>query len=137
MEAAAGSGSGSAAAAARGRRGLLPCGHPRPPFAAPPPPRSSSAPPRRRHDWNPREQKAADAFTGAILDCVHAYMALTEEDIREEYRRAGKLDRYDDPANDELGKRIARVIKKYPPPPGVFGDDPDRYLKLLEDDDED
>jgi hypothetical protein len=64
-------------------------------------------------------------------------MALTEEDIREEYRRAGKLDRYDDPANDELGKRIARVIKKYPPPPGVFGDDPDRYLKLLEDDDED
>ena len=128
---AAGSGSGSAAAA-RGR-GLLPCGHPRLRNAAPPP-RSSSAPPRRRQDWNPREQKAADAFTRAILDCVHAYMALTEEEIREEYRRAGKLHRYD-PANDELGKRIARVIKMYPPPPGLFGD-PVSYLKLLEDDED-
>jgi hypothetical protein len=35
--------------------------------------------------------------------------ALAEEDVTEEYPRAGKLHRYDDPANDELGKRIARV----------------------------
>nr|CAB3471816.1 unnamed protein product [Digitaria exilis] len=95
----------------------------------------SSAPPRGTKQWTPQELAAAKLFARAAVENVEAYMELTEADVEEEYRRAGKLHKYE-PAK-ELDKRFARVIKKYPPPPGLVPDI-DRYLKLLDsDDDED
>ncbi|RLM91275.1 hypothetical protein C2845_PM08G04860 [Panicum miliaceum] len=59
---------------------------------------------------------------------------MTEEDAEDEYRRAGKLHRYD--PEMELKKRYARVAKRHPPPDG-FVPKMDEYLKLIEDEDED
>ena len=58
--------------------------------------------------------------------------AMTEEEVEEEYRRAGKIDKYD--PEMELNKCYARVTKKHPPPDGY---DPklEEYLKLIENED--
>lgn len=93
---------------------------------------SEAAPPRRNKDWTPEERKAANEFLTAAIADYHVYAAMTEEDIEEEYRRAGKLHKYD--AETELQKRCARVAKKHPPPAGFF---PalEKYFKLFQDDD--
>ena len=52
--------------------------------------------------------------------------------MEDEYRRAGKLHKYD--PEMELKKRYARVAKKHPPPPGMVPK-MDEYLKLIEDED--
>lgn len=72
-------------------------------------------------------------FIRKTIENVEAYMALTEADV-EEYRRAGKLHKYE-PAK-ELDKRFARIIKKYPPPQGLVIPNIDRYLSSLDDGDE-
>ncbi|RLN22712.1 hypothetical protein C2845_PM07G38110 [Panicum miliaceum] len=77
---------------------------------------------------------AAMVFIRKTIENVETYMALTEADVEEEYRRAGKLHKYE-PAK-ELDKRFARIIKKYPPPQGLFIPNLDRYLSSLDDDDD-
>ncbi|CAL4952118.1 unnamed protein product [Urochloa decumbens] len=114
-------------------RALLPCGHPRREARNAAAPRCSSAPPRGRKDWTPRERAAAKVFLRAAVEDAEAYMAMTEADVVEEYRRAGKLHKYE-PAK-EADRRLARVIKKYPPPPGLVPDI-DRYHKLLDDEED-
>ncbi|CAL4951712.1 unnamed protein product [Urochloa decumbens] len=97
-------------------------------------PCSSSAPPRQRKkkDMTPEEWSAAMAFIWAAIDDLKVYMDMTEEEVEDEYRRAGKLHKYD--AEMELKKRYARVARKQPPPAG-FVPDLDEYLKLIEDED--
>lgn len=51
---------------------------------APPPPRA------RKKDWTPEERRAAKEFIRALLDDYEVYAAMTEDDVEEEYRRAGK-----------------------------------------------
>nr|CAB3472050.1 unnamed protein product [Digitaria exilis] len=88
---------------------------------------TAAPPPRRKKkDWTPEEGKAADEFLTAAIADYH-------EDVEEEYRRAGKLHKYD--AETELQKRCARVAKKHPPPAGFF---PalEKYFNLFEDDDD-
>ena len=68
------------------------------------------------------------------IDDLKVYMDITEEDVEDEYRRAGKLHKYD--PEMELKKRYARVAKKHPPPAGLVPK-MDEYLKLIEDEDED
>ena len=98
-------------------------------------PNSRSAPPPRRwrkKDMTPEEWSAAMAFIEAAVDDLMVYMDMTEEDVEDEYRRAGKLHKYD--PEMELKKRYARVAKKHPPPPGMVPK-MDEYLKLIEDED--
>ncbi|GJN06384.1 hypothetical protein PR202_ga24110 [Eleusine coracana subsp. coracana] len=66
----------------------------------------------------------------AISD-AEAYIAMTEEEVEDEYRRAGKLHRYN--PDNEWQKRLARVARKHPPPEGLIPEIGD-YLKLLEED---
>ncbi|CAL4977969.1 unnamed protein product [Urochloa decumbens] len=89
---------------------------------------------RRRKDMTPEEWSAAMAYAKALLEDYKVYHAMTEEDVEEEYRRAGKLDKYD--PETELHKRCARVAKKHPPPPGY---DPrlEEYFKLIQDEEAD
>jgi len=51
------------------------------------------------------------------IDDLKVYMDITEEDVEDEYRRAGKLHK-DDPEM-ELKKRYTRVTKKHLPPAGL------------------
>ncbi|KAG2586886.1 hypothetical protein PVAP13_5NG087062 [Panicum virgatum] len=99
-------------------------------------PNSHSAPPprRRKKDMTPEEWSAAMAFIEAAVDDLMVYMDMKEEDVEDEYRRAGKLHKYD--PEMELKKRYARVAKKHPPPAGLVPK-MDEYLKLIEDEDED
>ncbi|KAF8704937.1 hypothetical protein HU200_031181 [Digitaria exilis] len=94
--------------------------------AAAPPPR------RRKKDWTPEERKAADEFIAAVIADYHVYVDMTEEDIVEEYRRAGKLHMYD--AETVLQKRMARVAKKHPPPAGFYPT-LEEYYKPFEEED--
>ena len=68
------------------------------------------------------------------IDDLKVYMDITEEDVEDEYRRAGKLHKYD--LEIELKEHYARVAKKYLPPAGLVPE-MDEYLKLIEDEDED
>ncbi|OQU86280.1 hypothetical protein SORBI_3003G064100 [Sorghum bicolor] len=87
---------------------------------------------KKRKDFTPAEWRAAMVFIWAAIDDYREYAAMTEEEVEEEYRRAGKIDKYD--PEMELKKRYARVAKKHPPPDGY---DPklEEYLKLIEDED--
>lgn len=86
--------------------------------------------------WTAAEQEAAKAFLRALIADAHQYMEMTEEEVVEEYRRAGKLHRYD--PDTEWQKRYARVARAHPPPPCVMALIPklEQYLKLLDEDDE-
>jgi len=57
---------------------------------------------------------------------------ITEEDVENEYCRAGKLHKYD--LEIELKEHYARVAKKYLPPAGLVPE-MDEYLKPTEDED--
>ncbi|KAF8663058.1 hypothetical protein HU200_055652 [Digitaria exilis] len=71
------------------------------------------------------------AFIWASIRDLEEYMDMTEEDFEDQYRRAGRLHKY-----DPEKKRYARVAKKQPPPAGLVPK-MDDYLKLIEDEDED
>lgn len=73
-------------------------------------------------------------FVWLAMADVDAYIAMTEDEVEEEYRRAGKLHRYN--PDNEWKKRLARLARKWPPPDG-FIPEIDEYLKLLDDDDDD
>jgi hypothetical protein len=88
----------------------------------------------RRKDWTPEERKAAREFIRAAIEDYNAYDAMSEDDIEEEYRRAGKLHKYD--PETELSKRYARVAKKHPPPAGFDELRLKEYFKLIEDEDD-
>ncbi|KAF8704939.1 hypothetical protein HU200_031183 [Digitaria exilis] len=84
-------------------------------------------------DMTPEERSAAMAFIWAAIRDLEEYMDMTEEDLEDQYRRAGKLHKYD--PEMELKKRYARVAKKQPPPAGLVPK-MDEYLKLIEDEDD-
>ncbi|CAO2185745.1 unnamed protein product [Urochloa humidicola] len=95
---------------------------------------SASAPRRRRRkDMTPEEWSAAMAYVRALIEDYRVYDAMREEDVEEEYRKAGKLDKYD--PETELQKRCARVAKKHPPPAG-FDPRLEEYFKLIEDEED-
>ena len=52
------------------------------------------------------------AFSKAVRADIKRYMDMEEEDVVEEYRRAGKLHNYDE--DKEWKKRFARVAKLHP-----------------------
>ncbi|KAF8663052.1 hypothetical protein HU200_055644 [Digitaria exilis] len=87
---------------------------------------SGGARPPRKKDWTPEEHKAAKEFMKALLDDYDEYAAMSEDEIEDEYRRAGKLHKYD----PEM-----EVAKKHPPPPGYY---PvlEQDFKLIEDDED-
>ncbi|CAO2186108.1 unnamed protein product [Urochloa humidicola] len=96
--------------------------------------RSRSAPPGKMlRELTARERRRAEVllFTWQAVAVVLAYDDMTEEDVEDEYRRAGKLHKYD--PDTELEKRIARLARRWPPPVG-FMPEIDEYLKLLDDD---
>lgn len=103
-------------------------------------PGSSSAPPRGKKRatpeetrcFTPEEDKAILEYTWAVFLDYEVYAAMTEDEVEDEYRRAGKLDKYD--PDTELNKRCARVAKKHPPPDG-FDPKLEEYFKLIEDED--
>jgi hypothetical protein len=74
------------------------------------------------------------AFIRAAIDDLKVYMAMTEEDVEEQYRRAGKLHKYE--PEKEMEKRFARLIKVHNPHEG-FMPNIDYYLSLIQDDDDD
>ncbi|KAF8663053.1 hypothetical protein HU200_055645 [Digitaria exilis] len=73
---------------------------------------------QQKTDWTPEEREAANEFLRVALDEYDVYEAMSEDEIQEEYRRAGKLHKYD--PEMELQKRWYRAAKKHPPPPGYF-----------------
>uniref|UniRef100_J3KXG4 Uncharacterized protein n=1 Tax=Oryza brachyantha TaxID=4533 RepID=J3KXG4_ORYBR len=75
----------------------------------------------RREKWkaaSAAESAARLDFLRAALDDVLRYIEMTEEDVVEEYRRAGKLHKYD--PDKEWQKRFARVARAHPPPPSFL-----------------
>ncbi|RLM93351.1 hypothetical protein C2845_PM08G04890 [Panicum miliaceum] len=97
------------------------------------PARSSDAPEQRKKDWTPEERIAAAEFIRALIEDYNVYAAMTEDDVEEEYRRAGKLDKYD--PERELQKRGARVAKEHPPPAGFYPK-LEQYFKLGDDEED-
>nr|CAB3476200.1 unnamed protein product [Digitaria exilis] len=75
---------------------------------------------QQKTDWTPEEREAANEFLRAALDEYDVYEAMSEDEIQDEYRRAGKLH---------------KAAKKHPPPPGYF---PllEQDFKLIEDDED-
>lgn len=86
--------------------------------------------------WTAAEKEATLAFFRAANAEAAKYMEMTEEDVVEEYRRAGKLHRYD--PDKEWQKRYARAARAHPPPPCAISRLPhiQQYLKYLEEDDQ-
>ncbi|KAI5005934.1 hypothetical protein ZWY2020_033177 [Hordeum vulgare] len=74
------------------------------------------------------------AFVKAARADAMLYIAMEEEDVEEEYRRAGKLHTSDEAK--EWKKRLARVAKLYPPPEHMM-ESINEYTKYLEEDEDD
>jgi hypothetical protein len=89
------------------------------------PPSGASAPQRKK--WTPEQKRVALAFMRAAIEDLMVYMARTEEDVEEQYHRAGKLHKYE--PEKEMDKRFARLIKVHNPPEG-FVPNIDYYLSL-------
>lgn len=81
----------------------------------------------------PSEKMAARKFFRAVNQDVEAYLAMSEEDVKEEYRRAGKLHKYE--PETELEKRFARLIRVHRPPHDIVPDI-ERYLSLIDDEED-
>ena len=77
------------------------------------------------------EKMAALRFIKAAHEDALRYIDMTEEEVEEEYRRAGKLHVYD--PDTEWQKRYARVGRMYPPPK-FLAPELDEFTKLLEED---
>uniref|UniRef100_A0A0E0JFD2 Uncharacterized protein n=1 Tax=Oryza punctata TaxID=4537 RepID=A0A0E0JFD2_ORYPU len=67
--------------------------------------------------WMTVEQEATKTFLRALIADVHQYIDMTEEDVVEEYRRAGKLHTYD--PYTEWQKRYARHLRSMESKDGV------------------
>jgi hypothetical protein len=80
------------------------------------------------------EEIATLRFVDALHEDALRFMDMTEEDIQEEYRRAGKLHRYD--PDKEWQKRYARIARLYRPPKNI-APHLDEYLKYLQEDEAD
>jgi hypothetical protein len=93
----------------------------------------SGAPASQRKKWTPEQRRVALAFMRAVIDDLKEYMAMTEEDVEEQYRRAGKLHKYE--PEKEMEKRFARLVKVHNPPES-FVPNIDYYLSLIQDDDD-
>lgn len=74
-----------------------------------------------------------DAFYVEAIKEMSACVSMTEEELREEYRRAGKLHKFD--PLTELEKRYARVGKKYQLPDDFIDLELEEHFKLIEDED--
>jgi hypothetical protein len=81
-----------------------------------------------------QERMAALRFIKAAHEEALRYIAMTEEEVEEEYRRAGKLHVYD--PDTEWQKRCARIGRMYPPPK-FLAPELDEFTKLLEEDEHD
>ncbi|KAF8714355.1 hypothetical protein HU200_027821 [Digitaria exilis] len=89
---------------------------------------------KRRADLTPEQrwyEAAKREFIRAAIADAKAFTDTTVEEIMEEYRRAGKLRRFN--PDTEWMKRFARVARKHPPPEGLVPEMAD-YIKLLEED---
>jgi hypothetical protein len=75
------------------------------------------------------------AFRKAVRADIKLYMEMEEEDVVEEYRRAGKLHNYD--KDKEWKKRLARVAKLHPSLPWHLDPDIEEYKYYLEEDEDD
>ncbi|KAK3159766.1 hypothetical protein QOZ80_1BG0050830 [Eleusine coracana subsp. coracana] len=80
------------------------------------------------------EKAAARKFAAALYEDAKQYAAMSEDEVEDEYRRAGKLHVYD-PEN-EWKKRYTRVARKYPPPK-FAAPRLDEFLQYLEEDEAD
>ncbi|CAO2161478.1 unnamed protein product [Urochloa humidicola] len=89
-------------------------------------PGGSSAPPLEVTDL-----AAKRVFVRAVVADAKAYTDTTVEETMEEYRRVGKLHRYN--PDNEWMKRVARIARKHPPPEGFVPEVQD-FLRLLEED---
>jgi len=78
-----------------------------------------------------QEKMAALRFIKAAHEDAVRYIDMTEEEVEEEYRRAGKLHVYD--PDTEWQKRYARVGRMYPPPK-FLAPELEEFTKLLEED---
>ncbi|KAG0536481.1 hypothetical protein BDA96_03G067500 [Sorghum bicolor] len=70
--------------------------------------RSNSAPPHPRPkkiEWTPAEREVIQAFYAEAIDEMAKCVSMTEEEQQEEYRRAGKLHKFD--PFTEMEKRYA------------------------------
>ncbi|KAL6627214.1 hypothetical protein ACP70R_030940 [Stipagrostis hirtigluma subsp. patula] len=82
------------------------------------------------------ERIAALEFVKAALREVERFVDTPDEDIVEEYRRAGRLHTYD--PDNEWKKRYARAAKACPPPKFMLiNQELDEYLGYLEEDEDD
>lgn len=95
---------------------------------------SSGAVVRLHRKMTPEERTAAQRFLRAVYKDALRYIAMTEEEVEEEYRLAGKLHKYD--PDMEWMKRYARVARMYPPPSFV-AQKLSEYMMYLEEDEQD
>jgi hypothetical protein len=76
---------------------------------------------------------AGDGMGMAFLEALYAealrFIAMTEEDLVEEYWQAGKLRKYD--RKKEWPKRAARIARVHPPPKEMEAEIAE-YMKYLE-----
>lgn len=97
--------------------------------------RSSSAPPQpepKKIEWTPAERQVIQKFFVEAVKAMCAYVDMTDEELMEEYRLAGKPHKCD--PLTEIHKRYARVAKKYRLPED-FDPKLEDHLKLIEDED--
>lgn len=81
------------------------------------------------------ERTAFINYIRAGIEAAKQYNAMEEEDVEEEYRRAGRLHAYD--PDTEWMKRLARVARIHRPPKHVAGGDIDDFIRILEEDEQD
>ncbi|KAF8663328.1 hypothetical protein HU200_055941 [Digitaria exilis] len=89
---------------------------------------------KRLEKTTPEERTAALKFLTAALEAAKQYNAMEEEEVEEEYRRAGRLHAYD--IDTEWKKRLARVARIYPPPK-YMAKNIDGFMEILEEDEQD
>ncbi|KAF8714353.1 hypothetical protein HU200_027819 [Digitaria exilis] len=65
-------------------------------------------------ELTPHEQRRTEVllFTWLAIADVEAYIAMTEEEVEEEYCREGKLHMYN--PDKEWQQRLARLTRKWP-----------------------
>jgi hypothetical protein len=76
-----------------------------------------------------QETTLGTAFLGALYAEALRFIAMTEEDLVEEYWQAGKLRKYD--RDKEWPKRAARIARVHPPPKEMEAEIAE-YMKYLE-----
>lgn len=85
-------------------------------------------------DWTSEEHRVAQEFKRIAWEEVIKYVSMTDEEVLEEYRLAGKLHKYN--PFSEMQKRFAKVAKMYPPPDGYFPWVEEEFFRFIDDDEE-